>query len=107
MTTPTWNTRYRTTDTTRPARAALIAYADRYGHTERVHALVDAHAAEVLTAAARPDEAALHQLAADIHTREHDFYQQRLSTYELEAEVTRLTAENQRLRDSLAKAGRQ
>jgi hypothetical protein len=102
MTTPSWTARYHTIDPGKPARAALLAIVDRHGHTEHAHALLDAHAAEVLVADGRPDEAELHQLAADTNAREADFYAGRLSTYALEAEIDRLTRENARLRAQLA-----
>lgn len=104
VTTSPWGARYRQSCADQPARADLLAYADRYGRTEHVHALLDAHAAEVLTLADRPDEAALHALAADIHAREAQFFAARLSAHEVEAEITRLKTENTRLATALAKA---
>jgi hypothetical protein len=102
MTTPSWTARYHTTDPDKPARTALLAIVDRHGHTEHAHALLDAHAAEVLAANDRPEEAKLHRIAADTNAREADFYAGRLSTYALEAEIDRLTRENARLRAELA-----
>lgn len=102
---PSWFARYRTSPPDQPARAALLNEADRYGHTEHVHALLDAHAAEVLAVENRPDEAALHALAADIHAREAAFFATRLSVYALEAAVERLTAENAKLHAALTEKG--